>query len=111
MNINLVMEPSERQIGSRDRCSWLYDLSAIGKIIYRAPRALCSRQPMEREMENRIPSIIDLNAELAKLTMFRGLTPITTREERRGSATLLGPYRDGILFAGKTCSWARACRS
>ena len=52
-------------------------------------------------MENRIPSIVDLNAELAKLTMFRGLTPITTREERRGSATLLGPYRDGILFAGK----------
>jgi len=33
--------------------------------------------------------------------MFRGLTPRTTREERRGSATLLGPYRDGILFAGK----------
>jgi mannose-6-phosphate isomerase-like protein (cupin superfamily) len=56
---------------------------------------------MEREMESRAPSIIDLNAELAKLTMFRGLTPTTTREERRGSATLLGPYRDGILFAGK----------
>ena len=52
-------------------------------------------------MESRTPSIIDLNAELAKLTMFRGLTPRTTREERRGSATLLGPYRDGILFAGK----------
>ena len=52
-------------------------------------------------MESRIPSIIDLNAELAKLTMFHGLTPTTTREERRGSATLLGPYRDGILFAGK----------
>jgi mannose-6-phosphate isomerase-like protein (cupin superfamily) len=33
--------------------------------------------------------------------MFRGLTPRTTREERRASATLLGPYRDGILFAGK----------
>jgi hypothetical protein len=33
---------------------------------------------MEREMERRIPSIIDLNAELAKLTMFRGLTPRTT---------------------------------
>src|SRR6201997_382690 len=53
------------------------------------------------EMESRAPSVIDLNAELAKLTMFRGLTPRTTREERRGSATLLGPYRDGILFAGK----------
>src|SRR5215475_1716900 len=52
-------------------------------------------------MESRAPSIIDLNAELAKLTMFRGLTPTTTRAERRGSATLLGPYRDGILFAGK----------
>ena len=52
-------------------------------------------------MESRIPSIIDLNAELAKLTMFRGLTPTTTRAERRGSGTQLGPYRDGILIAGK----------
>jgi mannose-6-phosphate isomerase-like protein (cupin superfamily) len=52
-------------------------------------------------MESRTPSIIDLNAELANLTMLRGLTPTTTRAERRGSATLLGPYRDGILFAGK----------
>ena len=52
-------------------------------------------------MESKTPSIIDLNAELAKLTMFRGLTPTTTRAERQGSATLLGPYRNGILFAGK----------
>jgi hypothetical protein len=52
-------------------------------------------------MERRAPSIIDLNAELAKLTMFRGLTPRTTRAERQGSATLLASYRDGILFAGK----------
>jgi quercetin dioxygenase-like cupin family protein len=57
---------------------------------------------MEREMESRTPSIIDLNAELAKLTMFRGLTPQTTRAERRGSGTQLGPYREGILFAGKS---------
>jgi quercetin dioxygenase-like cupin family protein len=56
---------------------------------------------MEKEMESRTPSIIDLNAELAKLTMFRKLTPQTTRAERRGSATLLGSYRDGILFGGK----------
>jgi mannose-6-phosphate isomerase-like protein (cupin superfamily) len=56
---------------------------------------------MEREMESRAPGIIDLNAELAKLTMFRGLTPQTTFAERRGSGALLGPYRDGILFAGK----------
>lgn len=52
-------------------------------------------------MESKAPIIIDLNAEVARLTMFRGLTPWTTREERRGSATLLGSYRDGILFAGK----------
>ena len=53
-------------------------------------------------MESRTPNIIDLNAELAKLTMFRGLTPQTTRAERRGSGTQLGPYRDGILIAGKS---------
>ena len=53
-------------------------------------------------MESSAPSIIDLNAELAKLTMFRGLTPHTTRAERRGSGTQLGPYRDGILIAGKS---------
>jgi len=53
-------------------------------------------------MESSTPSIIDLNAELAKLTMFRGLTPQTTRAERRGSGTQLGPYRDGILIAGKS---------
>ena len=56
---------------------------------------------MQRDMQSRTPTIVDLNAELAKLAIFRGLTPWTTREERRGSATLLGPYRDGILFAGK----------
>jgi quercetin dioxygenase-like cupin family protein len=57
---------------------------------------------MEGEMESKTPSIIDLNAELARLTMFRGLTPQTTRAERRGSGTQLGPYRDGILIAGKS---------
>ena len=52
-------------------------------------------------MESRTPSIIDLNAEVAKLTMFRRLTPQTTFAERRGSGAQLGHYRDGILFAGK----------
>ena len=53
-------------------------------------------------MESKTPTIIDLNAELAKLTMFRGLTPQTKRAERRGSGTQLGSYRDGILIAGKS---------
>jgi mannose-6-phosphate isomerase-like protein (cupin superfamily) len=52
-------------------------------------------------MESKAPIIIELNAELAKLTMFRGLTPQTTFAERRGSGAVMGPYRDGILFAGK----------
>jgi quercetin dioxygenase-like cupin family protein len=52
-------------------------------------------------VESRTPTIIDLTTELAKLTMFHGLTPSTTREERRGSGAVIGPYRDGILFVGK----------
>ena len=51
-------------------------------------------------MASRVPSIIDLNAEAAKLTMFRGQTPRTTRAKRRGSAARLGPYRDGLLLLG-----------
>jgi mannose-6-phosphate isomerase-like protein (cupin superfamily) len=51
------------------------------------------------------PSIIDLNAELAKLTMFRGQTPQSTMADRKGSAARLASYRDGALtatkFAGK----------
>ena len=53
-------------------------------------------------MESKTPSIIDLNAQFAKLTMFGGLTPQTKRAERRGSGTQLGSYRDGILIAGKS---------
>lgn len=52
-------------------------------------------------MKHGLPSTIDLDAELAKLIMFRGLTPQTTRAERQGSGAVLGPYRDGILFVGK----------
>ena len=56
-------------------------------------------------MESRPPSIIDLNAELAKLTMFRGRTPQSTMADRKGSGARLASYRDGALtitkFAGK----------
>jgi hypothetical protein len=43
------------------------------------------------------PSIIDLNAELAKLTMFGGRTPQSTMADRKGSAARLASYRDGGL--------------
>jgi hypothetical protein len=60
-----------------------------------------SGKPTER-VEGRMPTIIDLNAEAAKLTMFRGLTPQTTRAERKGSAAQLPRYRDGLLLLGKS---------
>ena len=59
---------------------------------------------MEREMESKAPSIIDLNAEAAKLTMFYGRTPQTTFRERRGSAAQLALYRDGFLLLSKFAS-------
>ena len=56
-------------------------------------------------MESKTPSIIDLNAELAKLTLFRGRTPQSTMADRQGSAARLASYLDGGLsitkFAGK----------
>jgi quercetin dioxygenase-like cupin family protein len=52
-------------------------------------------------MESKTPSIIDLNAELAKLTMFRR-TPRATAAERQGSVAQLASYRDGYLFAIKS---------
>jgi mannose-6-phosphate isomerase-like protein (cupin superfamily) len=60
-------------------------------------------------MESSTPSVIDLNAELAKLTMFRR-TPQSTREETNGSVARLASYRDGLLLAIKssgTDHWER----
>ncbi|HVM81069.1 MAG TPA: cupin domain-containing protein [Stellaceae bacterium] len=60
-------------------------------------------------MENRMPSIVDLNAELAKLTMFRR-TPRSTAADRKGSVADLASYRDGLLLAIKasgTDHWER----
>ncbi len=51
-------------------------------------------------MESRSPSIIDLDAELAKLTMFRR-TPNSTAADRKGSVAQLASYRDGLLLAIK----------
>jgi mannose-6-phosphate isomerase-like protein (cupin superfamily) len=50
---------------------------------------------------SRPPSIVNLDAEIAKLTMFRGRTPQTTFAARQGSAALLAPYRDGFLMASR----------
>jgi len=60
-------------------------------------------------MANGMPSVIDLDAELAKLTMFRR-TPHSTREETKGSVARLASYRDGLLLALKSAGtdhWER----
>ncbi len=51
-------------------------------------------------MKSGPPSIVDLNAELAKLTMFRR-TPQSTAADRKGSVARLASYRDGLLLAIK----------
>lgn len=51
-------------------------------------------------MTGKAPSIVDLNAELAKLTMFRR-TPASTAEDRKGSVANMATYRDGLLLAIK----------
>src|SRR6266581_671706 len=60
-------------------------------------------------MASGMPSVIDLDAELAKLTMFRR-TPHSTREETKGSVSRLASYRDGLLLALKSAGtdhWER----
>jgi len=51
-------------------------------------------------MEGRTLTIVDLNAELAKLTMFRR-PPQSTAVDRKGSVARLASYRDGLLLGIK----------
>jgi len=46
-------------------------------------------------------TVIDLTAELAKLTMLRGRSPQTTSADRVGTSAEAAPYRDGALFITK----------
>jgi mannose-6-phosphate isomerase-like protein (cupin superfamily) len=48
-------------------------------------------------------TILDLKAELAKLTMLHGRTPQMTEAERKGTKAFatLAPYRDGNVFSAK----------
>jgi mannose-6-phosphate isomerase-like protein (cupin superfamily) len=60
-------------------------------------------------MASGMPSVIDVDAELAKLTTFRR-TPHSTREETKGSVARLASYRDGLLLALKSAGtdhWER----
>jgi hypothetical protein len=45
--------------------------------------------------------VIDIKAELAKLTMFEGRRPTATDAEKNGAIARLAPYRDGSIFASR----------
>jgi mannose-6-phosphate isomerase-like protein (cupin superfamily) len=47
-----------------------------------------------------MPTIIDLDAEAAKLAPSSGLSPQATPVKRKGRVARLGAYRDGILILG-----------
>ena len=48
-------------------------------------------------------TILDLKAEVGKLTLLRGRTPQMTEVERKGSGAFatLAPFRDGNIFSAK----------
>jgi mannose-6-phosphate isomerase-like protein (cupin superfamily) len=55
-------------------------------------------------------TILDLNAEFARLKMLRGRTPETPEADRAGSFARLAPYRDSAINAAKFSgegSWER----
>jgi hypothetical protein len=58
-------------------------------------------KPRKLTMEDGMPIIIYLNAEAAKLIMFRKPTLQTTFVACKGSAAKLSPYRDGALLLSK----------
>ena len=48
-----------------------------------------------------MPTILDLNAEFAKLKMLRGRTPETPEADRQGAFARLAPYRDSAINVAK----------
>jgi len=55
-------------------------------------------------------AVVDLKAELGRLTMLKGRTPTTPAAERENAFARLASYRDGAMFVGKfagTSAWER----
>src|SRR2546430_6733449 len=62
---------------------------------------LAALRRVHSQAEGRMLTIIDLNAELAKLKMLRGRTPETPEADRAGAFARLAPYRDSAINAAK----------
>src|SRR4051794_38372357 len=56
-----------------------------------------------RRMEGPVITIVDVKAELGKLTTLRGRRPEMTEADRKGTNAFatLTPFRDGNIFAAK----------
>src|SRR5579863_10567735 len=56
-----------------------------------------------RRMEGQVITIVDVKAELAKLSMLKGRRPDMTEADRKGTNAFatLTPFRDGNLFSAK----------
>jgi mannose-6-phosphate isomerase-like protein (cupin superfamily) len=55
-------------------------------------------------------TVVDVKAELAKLTMLKGRTPAMPAADRAGAFARLADYRDGGIFTAKfagTGAWER----
>jgi mannose-6-phosphate isomerase-like protein (cupin superfamily) len=46
-------------------------------------------------------TVIDLNAECAKLTKLKNRTPSSSEADRKGAFARVTPYRDGAIFTAK----------
>jgi mannose-6-phosphate isomerase-like protein (cupin superfamily) len=58
-------------------------------------------RPGHSQAEGNVPTILDINAELAKLKMLRGRTPETPEADRQGAFARLAPYRDSAINVAK----------
>ena len=61
----------------------------------------CRHVPPAQQSEERMLTILDLNAEFAKLKMLRGRTPETPEADREGAFARLAPYRDSAINVAK----------
>ena len=82
------------------RSAALCPVSPAGTVAAALRSSATQRAASTNGMQSRMPSIIDLNAEVAKLKMFRR-TPNSTAADRKGSVARLASYRDGLLLAIK----------
>jgi mannose-6-phosphate isomerase-like protein (cupin superfamily) len=53
------------------------------------------------QAEERVLTILDINAEVAKLRMLHGRTPETPEADREGAFARLAPYRDSAINVAK----------